>query len=262
LCVAHLIAPHRLAHGRKVRQRLRAHRGGDREPTQLAGSDVFDGRSKRGEQDVHLPAEQIRQCRSITAIRDVDQIDASHHFEQFAREMASAPDTGRRHVDLAWIGLGIGNELGDRRGRNGWIDHQDEGTAGDACDRCDVADEIEPETAVERRVGGIRRSRQEQSISVGRRIHDRLRGDVRSSARPVLDDEGLAEPLRQPLSNQPRDDVVPAGRGKADDKAHRPGRIGLRPRDPRHRGAGGSARCQMEELSSVGKFHAISSRNR
>jgi hypothetical protein len=35
----------------------------------------------------------------------MDQINASHHFEQFAREMASAPDTGRRHADLAWIGL-------------------------------------------------------------------------------------------------------------------------------------------------------------
>src|SRR5262249_1290433 len=57
---AHLVALDRLAHGRKVRQRLRAHRGGDREPTQLAGSDVFDGRRKRGEQDVHLPTEQIR----------------------------------------------------------------------------------------------------------------------------------------------------------------------------------------------------------
>jgi len=51
------------------------------------------------------------------------------------------------------------------------------------------------------------------------------------------------------------------GRGKADDKTHRPGRIGLRPRDPRHRGEGGSARCQMQELSSVGKFHGIASRN-
>jgi hypothetical protein len=199
-----------------------------------------------------LPSEQIRQCRAITAIRDVDQINASHHFEQFAREMASAPDTGRRHVDLAWIGLGIRNELGDRRGRNGWIDHQDEGTAGDACDRRDIADEIELEIAVERRVACVRNADQEKRISVGRRIHDRLRGDVRASAWPILDDKGLAKPLRQPLPNQPRNDVVPTGRGKADDKAHWPGRIGVRPRDTRHgwqrgsaSGSIGWARCEL-----------------
>ena len=45
-----------------------------------------------------------------------------------------------------------------------------------------------------------------------------------------------------------------AGR-KTDDHAHRPRRIGLRPRDARHSRQRGSARGQMQKLSTVGKFH-------
>ena len=57
-------------------------------------------------------------------------------------------------------------------------------------------------------------SKQER-IAVGRRTHDRLGGDIAASTRAVLDDEWLAEPLRQPLTHQARDDVSgdrPAGK--------------------------------------------------
>jgi hypothetical protein len=53
-------------------------------------------------------------------------------------------------------------------------------------------------------------------------MHDRLGGDIAAGARPVLDDEWLAEPLRQPLTDQTREDVVRPASGKADDDAHRP----------------------------------------
>ena len=161
---------------------------------------------------------------------------------------------GRRHVDLARIGLGVGDELGNGLGRNRWIDHHDNGNAADARDRRDVADEIEIELVVERRVDRVRRSDQEERIAVRRRAHDRLGGDIAASARPVLDDELLAEPLRQPLTDQARDDVGRAAGGEADDDAHRPRRIGLRPRDARHGRQRGSARGQMQKLSA-GKFH-------
>ena len=80
--------------------------------------------------------------------------------------------------------------------------------------------------------------------------------DIAAGARPVLDDEWLTEPLRQPLSDQARDDVGRAAGGKADDDAHRPRRIGLRPRDARHGRQRGSARGQMQKLSA-GKFHRV-----
>ena len=47
-----------------------------------------------------------------------------------------------------------------------------------------------------------------------------------------------------------------AAGGKADDDAHRPRRIGLRPRSARHGRQRGSTRCQMQKVSA-GKFYGI-----
>ena len=89
--------------------------------------------------------------------------------------------------------------------------------------------EIEIELVVERGVDGVGRRDQKQRVAVGRRAHDRLGGDIGAAARPVFDDDRLAEPLRQPLPHQPRRDVRRAAGGVADDQPYRPRRIGLRP---------------------------------
>ena len=44
----------------------------------------------------------------------------------------------------------------------------------------------------------VHRSYQEERVAVRSRTHDRLGADVGAGARPVLDDEWLAEPPRQP----------------------------------------------------------------
>ena len=104
---------------------------------------------------------------------------------------------------------------GTRLGRNRRIYHHDVGAADDARDRRDVADEIEIELVVERRVDRVRRTDQEQRVAVRGRAHDRLGGDIAAGARPVLDDELLAEPLRQPLTHQAREDVGRAAGGES-----------------------------------------------
>jgi len=53
----------------------------------------------------------------------------------------------------------------------------------------------------------------------------------------VVQDERLAKPLGEPLSNQARLDVRRAARCIVDDDGHRPHRIGLRPRNTRQPGA-------------------------
>ena len=138
--------------------------------------------------------------------------------------MDRAADAGRRHIDLAGIGLGIGDELGTRLGRKRRIDHHDERRTGDACDRRDVADEIEIEIVVERRIDGVRRRGHKKRVAVRRRPHDRLGGEICAGARPVLDDELLAEPLRQPLADQAREDVGQAAGRKP--TMIRTGRVG------------------------------------
>ena len=70
------------------------------------------------EHDLHLPADQVGKRRRRAAIGHVHHVDAGHHLEQLAGDMDAAAVAGRRHVDLARIGLGIGDELGNGLGWN------------------------------------------------------------------------------------------------------------------------------------------------
>ena len=69
-------------------------------------------------------------------------------------------------------------------------------------------------------------------MAVRGRADHRLSGDVGGGAGLVLDHYRLAEPLGEPLRDDPRHDVGGAAGAVADDQPHRPCRIGLR------RGAG------------------------
>src|SRR6516164_11214389 len=176
------------------------------------------------------------------------------HLEQFARQMGGSSDTTRRHGEPAGIGLGISDELGNRFGRNRWIYYHDEGVADDAGDWRDVAEKNEIELVVERRVDRVRGTYHEQRVAVRWRAHDRLGGNIAGSTWPALDDEWLAEPLRQRLTDQARDDLDYATGRKADDDAHRPRGAGLRPSETRHGRERGRNRGQMQKLTA-GKFH-------
>ena len=160
----------------------------------------------------------------------------------------------RRHVELAGVRLGVGDKLGNRLGRNRWVHHHDVGCADDSRDWRDVADECEIELLVERRVDGIRLTDREKHIAIGGSTNDRFGGDIGACARPILDDEWLTEPFRQPLTHDAREDVECAARGHPNDDPHRPRRIGLRPSKARCSRQRGSARGQMQK-SSAGKFH-------
>jgi len=129
-----------------------AYRSRDRQWAQLAGPDLLNRQRRAPEQDLYLSAKQVSHHRAPATIRHVNHFDASHHLEQLAGYMAGGSDTGRSQIDLARAGLGIGDELGNRFGRNGWIYHHDQGEANDASDRGDVTEKNETELVVERRV--------------------------------------------------------------------------------------------------------------
>ena len=205
---------------------------------------MLDRCDQGGKSDLHLTAEQIVHGGSSAPVRHVHHVDSSHHLEQLAEQMGSGPGAARSKVELARIGLSVGDELRNRLRRNRWMHKHDLGLTSDACDRGDVADEIEVEPFVERRVDRVVRGNHEERIAVGRRAHDRLGGDI-AGARPVVDDEWLTEPIGKPLPGQPRKDVGRAARGNADHDTHRPRRIGPRPSEARQRWKCGSTRCQM-----------------
>src|SRR5262245_45848741 len=105
----------------------------------------------------------------------------------------------------------------------------DEGIANDASGRRDIADEIEIQFVVERRVYRVRRSPQEKCVAVCWRTHDGFSADVAAATRPVFDHEWLANPLRKPLTDQARDDVGRSAGSEWDDDPHGPRRIRLCP---------------------------------
>src|SRR5215475_9092711 len=129
--------------------------------------------------------------------------------------MWHSPGADGCHVYLARIGLGISNELGNARGRNGWIDHHDIWRTDEGHDRLDVLNKIVRELFVELGIDGVIRAGQEQRIAISRRTHDRFGRYVSAGPRPVLNDELLAEPFREPLPDQARKNVgCAAGRSE------------------------------------------------
>src|SRR5262245_47333036 len=62
-----------------------------------------------------------------------------------------------------------------------------------------------------------------------RAFNDRLGADVGAATRAVFYDELLAEPPREPRSDEPRKNVGQSAGGRGGDNAHRPRRIGLAP---------------------------------
>src|ERR1700704_2014102 len=110
--------------------------------------------------------------------------------------MGQGPVATRRHVDFAWIGLGIGDELRNRPGWNRRIDLHGERRANGARDRRDVTDEIEIELVIERCVTRVRRHDYEERIAVRGCPHDGLRADIAAGAWPVVDNERLTKALR------------------------------------------------------------------
>src|SRR5262245_4661782 len=114
--------------------------------------------------------------------------------------MWSGPVANRRKVKLARIRLGIGNKLGNRSGRNCWIDHHDKWPTHNGCDWGDVADEIEIELVVQRRVDRVEAPNHEQRVAVRRGLHDSLGADIAAGAWPALRDEWLTKAFGQPLA--------------------------------------------------------------
>ncbi len=98
-------------------------------------------------------------------------------------------------LTLPGIRFEISGELRKRRGGKRRRHDNDERRFGDACDRRDIADEIEIEVATERDVHCVGRDRQQDRVAVGLGLRDVFGADIGAGARPVLNDELLTEPL-------------------------------------------------------------------
>jgi hypothetical protein len=204
--------------------------------------------------NIILPADQILQRGPAAGVRHVDHVDTGHELEQLAGHVRRAAGAGHGHPDLARIGLRIGDELRNGLGPHRRVHHHDERLAGDAGDRRDVAQQVETEILEQRGVDRVRRTDEEQRMAVGRRAHHRFGRRIAGGARQVLDDDGLSQPLREPFTQQAREDVVRSAGNEADDQPQRARRIGLRQCRARNRGKHGGDPRKLQELTAR-KFH-------
>ena len=137
--------------------------------------------------------------------------------------MLRRTDAGRGVVDLVGIGLGVGDQFRNRFDRKPRIDLRHQRHLADGSDRRGVGDEIPLQLVVERDADRVRRSAQQERVAVRRRIHDILGADRAAGAGSALDQELLAEPVRQPLCDQAGGYVLRATGRKGDDDARRMG---------------------------------------
>src|SRR5204863_4615719 len=77
-----------------------------------------------------------------------------------------------------------------------------------------------------------------------------------AGAGAVFNDELLTEPLRQPLSHQPRENVRRSAGCKTNDQVHRARWVILRLCKTRDDWKRGSTRCQMQK-GPTGKLHGV-----
>jgi hypothetical protein len=68
------------------------------------------------------------------------------------------------------------------------------------------------EFVVEGRIDRVRRTYDQERIAVWRRPHDRLGANIVAATGAVFHDELLAEPLREPRPDEPRDNIGRAAR--------------------------------------------------
>ena len=109
-----------------------------------------------------------------------------------------ADTRGCKH-DLSRVGLRVGDELGNRLNWKRRTDFHHVGYAHERRHRDEVAQHIEAQLIIKRRVDRVRYVQLNERVSVGGRAHDLLGGEIAGGSDPVLDDELLPEPLGQPL---------------------------------------------------------------
>src|SRR5262245_18347947 len=115
----------------------------------------------------------------------MDHVHARHEIEKRPRHVRCASRSRRRHVDLAWIGLRVGDEFGNDLGRNRWMHKNDHRDATDARDGRGIADEVEIELLVERRVYGVWEGGPKEASPFRGRLAARSWADVPAGPRRI-----------------------------------------------------------------------------
>ena len=134
-------------------------------------------------------------------------------LEQLDRIVGEAAGAAGAVVELAGMGLGVGDELGHRLHRQVLLDDDDLRDRADDADRREVPDRIVADLLDEGCDRDGADAADAEGVAVRRRVGDGLRADDAAGARAVVDDDGLAQCRLDIARGHPADEIgVAAGR--------------------------------------------------
>ena len=176
-----------------------------------------------------MSAEQIRHHRAAALIRNVQEVYASEHLQEFSGKMVHGAGARRGKCDRARLGLRQRDEFAQIPGGHRRMDDEHVRIAGDERNRSKVLQRIEGYlAAIERRVRRQVVRLHDQGVAVGCRANDGFRRDQRVAARTVVDHDLLSHALGHPRCNDPGEDIGPASWGEGHEQPERPVREALR----------------------------------
>ena len=124
---------------------------------------------------VDAAGDQVLHRRAGAAIRDVRDLGAHGDVEQHGADMRAGAGAGRAVLHLALVGLGEGDEFGERLRREIRARDQDARRVRMQHHVLEIGGAVVERALVERLVDGEdRAARQQQRVAVGRRLGDAL----------------------------------------------------------------------------------------
>ncbi len=155
--------------------------------------------------------------------------------------------TGRAEIQLAWFGLGQGNQVRDRPDPELRADYEDVGLTADQRDRVEIRQRIEGEVLIQEGVGRQNAVvRHQQRVAVRGLLCGDLGRDVAPGAGAVIDHHGLFQFLVQLLPDDPGQHVAGSTGRECNEQPQGLGRISGRPR----RQAGGGRNTQTNKTAT------------
>ena len=163
---------------------------------------------KRG---VDAAGQQLGVGLGVAAEGNVEALDAGVPEQQLGRQMRLRADARRSKGQSVGPRLAVGDQLGQVLEARLGVDDQEDRRQHGHRHRLQVL-ALVGQFAEQRFRGRIGRRRVEEGVAVARGMRDELVGEAGARARPVLDDELLAETIAEILGKDPQRDVVgPAG---------------------------------------------------
>ena len=159
-----------------------------------------------------MAGQQIGDAGSRTLVRYMQHVQLGQHQEQFHRQMRAGADAGRGKIDLPGPRFREGDELLQVARRQRRVNHQHVGQRNRLRDRRQILQRVIGHFFVHRRIDRQRADTHQQRVAVRGCARHGFAADHGARARPVFDDDLLAEELRQLRRDDARRDVGAAAR--------------------------------------------------